>query len=111
MPIILDKTDSSNDQNTDKFREIEEAWQILRDPEARKKYDSECRQAQLESQSILVFATITENEMEITVDDDTLSYQCRCGSYYLVNREDLLKKNCSLHIPCQECTFVLIVQT
>ena len=110
-----DKMHLQDSTNTDeKFREIEEAWSILRNPEKKRKYDAECRQADLEFQSILIYARITPDEMtlETNSDPETLSYGCRCGSNYLINKKDLpIEKNTIIHISCQECTFVLVLTT
>ncbi|XP_012279209.1 dnaJ homolog subfamily C member 24 [Orussus abietinus] len=101
----------NSDCNTNEFRRIEEAWRILRDHRSREDYNTQCRQAELESQSLLIYATVTLNELEPTMDKDILSYQCRCGSDYIVNQVDLQEQNCTLQIPCQECTFVILVET
>ncbi|XP_015595694.1 dnaJ homolog subfamily C member 24-like isoform X2 [Cephus cinctus] len=97
--------------STEKFQQIEEAWRILKDSESKAEYDAECRQAELERENILVYSRITSKELNVTEDKEFMTYQCRCGSNYVVHKEDLEEKNNELHIPCQECTFVIIIET
>lgn len=91
----------------EKFLQIEEAWRILSDVDAKKKYDAECRQTKLESENILIHDRINLKAMTID-ENEMLSYPCRCGSNYKVNRNDLEEFD-EIHIPCQECTFLLVI--
>ncbi|XP_046824785.1 chaperone protein dnaJ 10-like [Vespa crabro] len=65
-------------ENTKEFQLLAEAWSILKDPDLRKKYDTECKQAELESNNIIVHATVHLHELQETNKKDVLSFPCRC---------------------------------
>lgn len=94
-----------------KFQRISEAWNVLRDPESRKEYDIVQRQTELDSECIPIYARIHVEELEVTDNEDILIYRCRCGGIYHVQREYIEEKNQSIHVPCLECTFLIIVDT
>ncbi|XP_034940268.1 dnaJ homolog subfamily C member 24-like [Chelonus insularis] len=99
-----------NNLTNDKFLAIEEAWRILSDNETRKKYDAECRQAELESENILIYDNINLDQLK-EKDDKFLSYPCRCGSNYLISKSDINEdSNEVTYIPCQECTFCIVLE-
>ncbi|XP_043674467.1 dnaJ homolog subfamily C member 24-like [Vespula pensylvanica] len=105
-----DKT-IGTEENTKEFQLLAEAWSILKDPDLRKKYDTECKQAELESNNIIVHATVHSHELQATNKKDVLSFPCRCGNYYKIDKEILEEKNCSIYVTCEECTFIIIVKT
>lgn len=95
-----------------KFQRILEAWNVLRDPASREEYDAVRRQEELDAGNSLIYARVSASELEAVDDsEDTLVYRCRCGGLYLVQREYLCEKNRSIHVPCMECTFLVIVET
>ncbi|XP_035743279.1 DPH4 homolog [Vespa mandarinia] len=98
-------------ENTKEFQLLAEAWSILKDPDLRKKYDTECKQAELESNNIIVHATVHLHELQETNKKDVLSFPCRCGNYYKIDKEMLEEKNSSIYVTCEECTFIIIVKT
>ncbi|KOC61477.1 Chaperone protein DnaJ [Habropoda laboriosa] len=105
-----DKNTSEFD-NT-KFQYVLEAWHILRDPTLRAEYDGIQEQEVLDSESILIYAKISANELKVMDNDkNILNYQCRCGGFYSIPREYIQKKNQSIHVPCLECTLLIIVET
>ncbi|XP_011499602.1 PREDICTED: dnaJ homolog subfamily C member 24-like [Ceratosolen solmsi marchali] len=105
-----DKNENSH-QNIKIFHDVKAAWEILGNTDRRRKYDAKFKQIQLEAEGELIYANLLPNDLEETEDIDTLSYQCRCGNSYIVQKTDLEQTNCVLHIPCQECTFVIAVET
>lgn len=107
-----DKSNNSNSPESIKiFHEVQAAWEILGNPKLRKQYDIESKQADLEFQGALIYARLNPTELEVTEDEDIRSYKCRCGSSYLVQKSDLEEKNCVIHIPCQDCTFSIAIET
>lgn len=105
-----DKTKSS--KNTcDKFQEIHSAWKILSDPILKKEYDVKLQQENLQAEAALIYARISPLELKVTENESILSYQCRCGNYYLVEKTDLEQSNCVIHVPCEDCTFVIAIET
>ncbi|XP_011314215.1 dnaJ homolog subfamily C member 24-like [Fopius arisanus] len=96
-----------NSANSEKFLEIEEAWRILSQPNSRRKYDAECRQAELESENILIHERISLKDLK--TEDQKLSFPCRCGNNYLINKDDFNNDDETVYIPCQECTFFIAI--
>lgn len=94
------------------FQRIERAWRTLGNPELKKMYDAECRQAQLEAECALVYARLKPEDLSSTEEDHrVLSYPCRCSGGYRIHADDLRETNRALHVPCQECTFVIVIET
>ena len=111
--ILESHPDKGNDssKSTEEFQEIKSAWLILGNSDLRREYDIKCRQADLETQGALIYARLNPTELEPTEDEDILSYQCRCGNNYLVQKTDLEEANTVIHVPCQDCTFVIAIET
>lgn len=102
----------TQESDSEKFQRILEAWRILGDSQLREEYDADCKQAELDSESILIYAVLRPNELEEATDDkDALVYRCRCGGVYRVQKQHLREKNCKIHVPCEECTFLVVVET
>ncbi|KZC04718.1 DnaJ like protein subfamily C member 24 [Dufourea novaeangliae] len=94
------------------FQRITEAWNVLRDPKSRKEYDVTRKQVDLDSDSGVIHARISINELETIYDnEDTFVYRCRCGGLYYVRKEYIQEKDQLVHVPCLECTFVIVVET
>lgn len=104
-----DKNAKSKQYEHDTFLKIKEAWRILSNPELKKIYDAECRQAELESENILVYDRIHISDMK-TEATIALTYPCRCGSNYVIDKNELTIFNDLIYITCEECTFALIVE-
>lgn len=98
-----DKVQNKNEE----FHQIQEAWTVLSDPESRKLYDAERKQAKLEEESTLLFARISSDELH--PKDEELTYPCRCGSEYVVDKKDLENYE-QFYVACDECTFCISVQ-
>ncbi|XP_076248963.1 chaperone protein DnaJ [Calliopsis andreniformis] len=95
-----------------KFQHILKAWNVLRDPKSREEYDAIQKQEELDSNSALIYARISVTELEaINDNEDTLVYRCRCGGLYYIQKEYLQEKNQSIHVPCMECTFLIVIET
>lgn len=94
----------------EKFQRILKAWNILGQSELRKEYDLELKQEELDAQSIPIYAKVSLNELA-DEQGEVFTYPCRCGSKYHVQKEDLKEKNQSIQVPCQDCTFFIVVST
>lgn len=95
-----------------KFQRILEAWKVLRDPESREEYDTIQKQEELDAESLLIYARVSVQELETIADnEDILTYRCRCGGLYCINRNSVHKKNQNVCVPCLECTFLIVVET
>lgn len=101
----------TGERNTLKFQRLAEAWSVLKNPDTRKTYDIECKQAALESNNLVVHATVSSHELQETNEENILSFPCRCGNYYKVDKQILKEKDCSIYVTCEECTFIIIVVT
>ncbi|CAK9829470.1 Chaperone protein DnaJ [Anthophora retusa] len=103
---------NSLDFDGTEFQYVLKAWHVLRDPILRAEYDVIQEQQVLDSESILIYAKVSADELEVMGNDEnTLNYRCRCGGFYSIPREYIQKKNQSIHVPCLECTLLIIVET
>ena len=93
------------------FHKVKEAWKILGNQEYRKEYDNKLKEIEIENEKAIIFARLFPSDLEKTEDTNIFSYPCRCGNKYLVHKSDLQDVNCVFHVPCQDCTFVIVVET
>ncbi|XP_049938008.1 dnaJ homolog subfamily C member 24-like [Schistocerca serialis cubense] len=100
-----DKMKAATDDT--KFKQITEAWQILRDPETRKKYDAEQLNV-TRCETPVVFEIVNVQEMEYDVTARTYYYSCRCGGSYSVCRDDLYTD--TTYVNCSECSLAILIK-
>lgn len=121
-----DKQNTSNQNDVERFYQIDEAWKMLRDPEQRKKYDAEMKQHKFDDEPI-VHAKVYRNDFEFDADSQCYIYPCRCGGYFVLPDDciepsdcdsgminssiDSKSENCNendeIYIECDECSFVI----
>lgn len=101
-----DKIKISCQVDTGNFHSINNAWNILKEPESRQKYDLDQKRLKLSEQPP-VFAYLSVEELFLDKDSDEYSYPCRCGGVYTISKCDLLPPECL--IACDECSFNILV--
>lgn len=103
---------SRPEQDGVKFQQVSEAWQILGDPKLREEYDAAQRQDELDAKSDPTYARISYNDMK-TLDGEEalLTYPCRCGGSYCVEKKYVEQKGLLVQVPCSECTFLIMINT
>eukprot|EP01094_Clydonella_sp_ATCC50884_P006589 TRINITY_DN15813_c0_g1_i1.p1 TRINITY_DN15813_c0_g1~~TRINITY_DN15813_c0_g1_i1.p1 ORF type:complete len:181 (-),score=30.67 TRINITY_DN15813_c0_g1_i1:43-585(-) len=87
------------------FNEVQRAWDVLRDPEARLAYDK----ARAESRERAQRLADHVNFGQLDFDDDTCTYfwQCRCGDAFRIS-EQALEAGEDL-VPCTGCSLFVVV--
>ncbi|PVU85605.1 hypothetical protein BB560_006972 [Smittium megazygosporum] len=103
-----DKSNSKGQFNEEKYRNIQKAFQVLREPESRKLYDDKLVNYEIMSTGILNEQVSVKN-MELNQEEAFYSYACRCGGMYLVYEEDLadereLDYRVNIIVGCDMCS-------
>ncbi|KAG0739856.1 hypothetical protein G6F57_005208 [Rhizopus arrhizus] len=85
-------------------QQVLKAWDTLRNPENRKKYDIEL-ESQRNKQDLAIGAEVDLDDMEYSEKDKSFSLECRCSGNYIITENDLENdidivgcNNCSLKI-------------
>ncbi|EFC49818.1 hypothetical protein NAEGRDRAFT_4868, partial [Naegleria gruberi] len=81
------------DEEETKFIEIQQAYELLRDPKKKRQYDREyhLNKYNLEKQLVgNISDYILLSEMEYDQDEDVCTHKCRCGGEYTIHMEDVL---------------------
>lgn len=84
------------------FHKIDEAFKVLRDPEAKKSYDSQ--QFQDSAESLIIHDTVFRGEFSYDSENDCYFHVCKCGGYYIL-QDDCTDEEYLLH--CDECSLVI----
>lgn len=107
--ILMYHPDKSNDQNNcRKFHEINTAWNILRDPISRKKYDTVLFQAVIDSQK-LIYDTIELKNIHFDEESKCYYYPCRCGVDFSFYKSDSLDRVNNFVVDCDNCSLCLFI--
>lgn len=88
--IKLYHPDKNNSNSSEEFIKIKDAWLVLRDEKTRKEYDSNLLQNELHENSLIY---VELNECEINFVNDTYKHPCRCGQYFIIDKEFHLFKS------------------
>mmetsp|Transcript_12793 Transcript_12793/g.22755 ORF Transcript_12793/g.22755 Transcript_12793/m.22755 type:complete len:133 (-) Transcript_12793:423-821(-) len=93
--------------DSETFLKIQEAWSVLKDDEKRREYDLNLNKLQPK-----VYEELQLNELTVEEEDGTqvYLYTCRCGGEYAVREEDLRFLDGELLIPCNNCSFHIVVR-
>ncbi|XDB57661.1 hypothetical protein AB1E18_011099 [Capra hircus] len=86
-----------------KFIEIDQAWKILGDEEAKKEYDLQRHEDDLRNMGP-VDARIYLEEMSWNEDDHSFSLSCRCGGKYSVSKDEAEEVTL---ISCDTCSLII----
>jgi diphthamide biosynthesis protein 4 len=87
------------------FCEIQEAWEILRNPITRKEYDETLRQR---DSLPLIYEEVDLDDMLYSVTHSQFSYPCRCGDQYYLSEEEL-EKGYDI-IGCSSCSLAISIK-
>ncbi|GMH44877.1 hypothetical protein BSKO_12834 [Bryopsis sp. KO-2023] len=89
------------------FKKLQAAWQVLCDDEKRKAYDRQLNLL-LSSSTMPIQETLGLDEMDEQGNGDSFSYPCRCGDFFMIDGEDVLKCKlallANLILPCRSCS-------
>lgn len=91
--------------------ELNKAWNVLKDPQLKKMYDEQIEQNDIDTE-VTIFETLNVNDLDNNeVDDDTLSYGCRCGGLFLVPKSMVLNvyQIEPILFPCDDCSLFIKV--
>uniref|UniRef100_A0A1B6ICG0 J domain-containing protein n=1 Tax=Homalodisca liturata TaxID=320908 RepID=A0A1B6ICG0_9HEMI len=92
------------------FDKISKAWKILSDRENRQQYDAKLHEERTSRQS-LVFEILSRNEFTEENSNKTFTKLCRCGGYYILDREDILQsEGCDISVECDTCSLVIVIR-
>ncbi|XP_026467721.1 dnaJ homolog subfamily C member 24-like [Ctenocephalides felis] len=103
--ILKCHPDKCSSSQTDTYLSVTKAWKILGDPVSRKKYDAELFS---EQSKIILYATLTRDELSYDDESEIYYYPCRCGGTYVI--DEIASLNEDLCIGCDECSFSILVK-
>lgn len=99
-----DKSEGGDGSLTE-FLKIDEAYKVLKDPAARKEYDSKLFQQSSRCQMI-IHDTVDKSEFLFDAENDLHYHVCKCGGWYTLDEES--EENDYI-ICCDECSLVIKV--
>lgn len=105
LALTLHPDKNKTDDSDNKFRLLQKAWSVLREPSTRKQYDAtlSCH----ENSDLLLYETVRLSEMVFDSDENVYLYDCRCGGVYVFNKSNFVQS--SVIIGCDECSFSIQV--
>lgn len=98
--LILRHHPDKSGKESDDFVKINQAWNVLRDEQLRKKYDAERGQEEYNGTSIVHDTVTIKDFIKIAEDNDYLYHSCRCGGVYVIPKN--FNEDCLLG--CDECS-------
>lgn len=96
-----------NEDSTLNFVLLQQAYETLKDPELRKRYDEQYARTQTLAGVARVSAEVDLDEMDYDESTTSFRYPCRCGSFYEISEAELAS-----HVElvfCSGCTLQIKV--
>lgn len=98
---------SEKKENLHMFLKIDEAYKILKDPLARKEYDS--KQFQQAARCQMIIHDTLERKDFLYDEANSIHYSvCKCGGWYVLDEEESLEEEEYIKC-CDECSLVIKV--
>lgn len=101
-----DKSSEDNEEN-DKFVEIDKAWKTLRDPELRSKYDAEILNDRINKGQI-IYARLIKKDLNFI--NSEAKFDCRCGNSIIILEEYFTEAD-ECQIDCEECSNSILISS
>lgn len=101
--ILKYHPDKTTPENFNRYLNINQAWQTLRNIEDRKIYDAEALQTKFNNEPIL-FDTVSIDEFSYDEENKSYFYLCRCSGRYLATLDMLNNMDNYSLISCDECS-------
>ncbi|KAI4463470.1 dnaj subfamily c member 24 [Holotrichia oblita] len=102
--IKYNHPDKGEQQSPDKFIQINEAWQILKDDKLRREYDASLLHDNINNRP-LVYAEINVKDLSFT--QSLAYYLCRCGQNIEIDKSELVEEETLFE--CTECSNCIAV--
>lgn len=106
--LILKYHPDKQKQNTETFIRLNDAWNILRDPDKRRTYDAEMLQKKFSENRIVHEVVNLTSDFQFDQEMDTYSRNCRCGGVFIVSKEEIDVSES--YLECDECSLVILVR-
>lgn len=90
--------------------QLNKAWNVLKDPDSKRTYDEQIEQSDIDTE-VTIFETLNVCDLENNEAEDTLSYKCRCGSFFFVPKSMVLnvQQTEPMLFPCDDCSLFIEV--
>lgn len=98
---------SSDIESNNEFLKIDKAYKVLKDQTERKIYDSDLFQKS--KSHLIIHGTVSRSEFSYDNDDKIYYFQCKCGSFYTLDIENVKNKE-DLILSCDECSLNILVK-
>jgi len=95
------------EEQTSLFIKVQQASKVLLDSEARKQYDHQLKEQELNHSSGPVYSCVVLDELEFDEDTEEYYMECRCGGSYVYEEEENDVDEVTVLIPCSNCTYHL----
>eukprot|EP00898_Chlorokybus_atmophyticus_P000729 jgi/Chlat1/1657/Chrsp127S01901 len=107
-----DQSKDNTNSKTERFHQIQEAWEVLRDARKRAEYDSRLQFAQGRLEAIPVNEEIDLSAMATATNHEGQSeytYPCRCGGEYILLEGDVPDVAAAAVLQCESCSLYIRV--
>lgn len=103
--LILKHHPDKQEQNAEIFIQLNEAWNVLRDPDKRRAYDAEILQKKFNENRIVHEVVNLDSDFRFDPETNTYCRDCRCGGLFIVSKEEISDS----YLECDECSLVIAV--
>lgn len=103
--LILKHHPDKQEQNAEIFIRLNEAWNVLRDPDKRRAYDAEILQKKFNENRIVHEVVNLDGDFRFDPETNKYCRDCRCGGLFIVSKEEISDS----YLECDECSLVIAV--
>lgn len=106
--LILKYHPDKQKQNTETFIRLNDAWNVLRDPDKRRTYDAEISQRKFSENRIVHEVVNLIEDFRFDQETNTYSRDCRCGGIFVISKDEIDVSDS--YLECDECSLLILVR-
>lgn len=105
--LILKYHPDKSQDSEEIFLKINEAWNVLKDKNERKLYESQLMSQEVSNMNI--YKSVELKEMNYNETMQVLSYPCRCGAEFAVDKNEIhsASNEETIVVACDTCSLLL----